>query len=106
MRGASDPRLTLALVSAALPILLLWFLSPAIAHGLSAPAIPGAVRLTARERAHALRYAVLHWRYFSQFVNEESSWLLKNTGIGIYEDGNVPWRLKISQFMEWIFLKT
>lgn len=62
-------------VFAAIPLLLLWFSSPSLAHALSAPAIPGEVYLSGAERSTVLRYARLHWEYFSKFVTEETHWL-------------------------------
>jgi cyclic beta-1,2-glucan synthetase len=55
--------------------LVLWFISPAIAHSLSAPATPNELRLTEAERQTALRYARLHWEYFDHFVTAASQWL-------------------------------
>jgi cyclic beta-1,2-glucan synthetase len=58
-----------------LPIVLLWVLSPEIAHRLSGQrkatsrALAPDVALTAR------RYAALHWNYFDTFVTEETGWL-------------------------------
>ncbi len=63
------------LLAAGLPLLALWLTSPTTAALLSAA--PTRVRrtLTAAQRREALRYALLHWRYFDRFVNEESNWL-------------------------------
>ncbi|MEJ7758324.1 MAG: glucoamylase family protein [Gemmatimonadaceae bacterium] len=63
------------LLAATVPLLLLWFISPAVAHSLSAPATPSELRLSGTERQSALRYAKLHWQYFEQFVTEETQWL-------------------------------
>jgi len=63
------------LVLATLPLLLLWFSSPSLAHALSAPAIPGEVYLSGSERDTALRYAQLHWQYFEKFVGADTHWL-------------------------------
>lgn len=63
-----------AMALATLPLAFLWFASPRIAGALSAPAIPGEIRLSEAERARALRYAQLHWEYFDHFVNEGTSW--------------------------------
>lgn len=60
---------------ATVPLGILWVVSPSIAGALSAPAIPGEVRLSEAERARALRYAGLHWEFFNHFVNEKTSWL-------------------------------
>ena len=59
----------------ALPFLALWALSPMIVHALSAPAIRRELRLGPDERERALRYAILHWRFFERFVGEETQWL-------------------------------
>ncbi len=59
----------------ALPLLLLWVSSPIIAHALSAPALRRELRLGADERERAMRYALVHWRFFERFVNEQTQWL-------------------------------
>ena len=58
-----------------LPLLILWAVSPGIAHSLSAPALRRELRLGASERQRALRYAILHWRFFERFVSEGTQWL-------------------------------
>lgn len=63
------------LLIAVVPLLGLWFGSPAIAHMLSHPATPPELRLTEIERQAALRYARLHWNFFEQFVTESTQWL-------------------------------
>ena len=60
---------------AVVPLALLWMLSPNIASALSAPAIPGEVRLTENERLASLRYARLHWEFFDAFVTDETNGL-------------------------------
>ena len=57
------------------PLLVLWVLSPAIAHALSAPAARLQRPLSARHRGEAMRLALLHWRYFDRFVTAETQWL-------------------------------
>lgn len=69
------PSARYALVLATIPLLLLWFSSPSLANALSAPAVPGEVRLSDTERSAALRYAKLHWDYFETFVTAETQWL-------------------------------
>ncbi len=64
-----------ALAVAALPLLLAWLLSPAVAHALSAPAVPREQRLPSDERRQALRYALLHWRFFDRLVQAGTAWL-------------------------------
>ncbi len=60
---------------ATLPLALLWIVSPSIAASLSAPAIPGEVKLSEPDRARAERYARLHWEFFNHFVTQETNWL-------------------------------
>ncbi len=60
---------------ATLPLALLWIVSPSIAGALSAPAIPGEIKLGEADRARAERYARLHWEFFSHFVSEKTNWL-------------------------------
>ena len=64
-----------ALALAAGPLGVLWAVSPAIAHALSRPAVRKERRLPERARAEALRYALLHWRFFDRFVTAETQWL-------------------------------
>ncbi|HET8622147.1 MAG TPA: glucoamylase family protein, partial [Gemmatimonadales bacterium] len=70
----ADERL-LNLTFAVAPLVVLWTASPAIAHALSAPAVPSERRLPAPSRAAAIRYALLHWRFFERFVTRETQWL-------------------------------
>ena len=58
-----------------LPLLIIWAVSPFIAHVLSAPAIRRELRLAHQERERAVRYAILHWRFFERFVGDETQWL-------------------------------
>jgi cyclic beta-1,2-glucan synthetase len=60
---------------ALIPLFLLWVASPAIAHVLGAPATPGAWHMPEETHASALRFARLHWRFYEQFVNEQTHWL-------------------------------
>lgn len=62
-------------VLATIPLAVLWTVSPSIAGSLSDPAIPGEVKLSEAERGRALRYARLHWEFFSHFVTEKTNWL-------------------------------
>jgi cyclic beta-1,2-glucan synthetase len=57
------------------PLLLLWAVSPAIAHALGAPAVERTRRLSQQARETALRYARLHWRFYEKFVTEATQWL-------------------------------
>ncbi len=58
-----------------LPVALAWLASPAIAHALARPAVPREQRLGPEARRQALRYALLHWRYFDRFVGADTQWL-------------------------------
>jgi cyclic beta-1,2-glucan synthetase len=60
---------------AVLPLVVAWMASPAVAHALGAPAWERDLRLTPDGRHQALRYALLHWRFFDRFVTEGTSWL-------------------------------
>ncbi len=60
---------------ATLPLVVSWFVSPTIANALSAPAVRRERQLSASERWTALRYALLHWRYFDRFVSADTQWL-------------------------------
>ena len=57
------------LVGAALPLAGLWLARPWIAHALSAPAARRERRLPRASRRPAMRYALLHWRFFDRFVD-------------------------------------
>ena len=63
------------LVAAVLPLAVLWMASPAVAHVLSRSALEPERALSSEDRRSALRYALLHWRYFDRFVTSESHWL-------------------------------
>jgi cyclic beta-1,2-glucan synthetase len=58
-----------------MPAIALWMASPVVANALSKPVIRRERRLSASERTTALRYALLHWRYFDRFVSAETQWL-------------------------------
>jgi cyclic beta-1,2-glucan synthetase len=60
---------------AVLPLILAWMASPSIAHALGNPAVRREHRLPGTSRHQALRYALLHWRFFDRFVTEETQWL-------------------------------
>jgi cyclic beta-1,2-glucan synthetase len=63
-----------ALVAAG-PILLLWLLAPVVAHYTGRrPRVPSR-QLPRARRPQAMRYALLHWRFFERFVNEDTAWL-------------------------------
>ncbi|HEU4955795.1 MAG TPA: glucoamylase family protein, partial [Gemmatimonadales bacterium] len=63
------------LVGAALPLAALWMASPWIANAISAPTARLERRLPRSSRAPAMRYALLHWRFFERFVSESTHWL-------------------------------
>src|SRR4029077_16188569 len=91
-----------SLVIAVLPLVALWSASPALAHALSAPAVrrerrppppPRSAPRVRRERrpppagrAAAMRYALLHWRYFDRFVTAGTSWLVPDN----YQEDPAP----------------
>ena len=53
-----------------IPLVAGWVGAPHVAHALSAPAVRRELRLSPEERAQSMRYALLHWRFFEQFVTE------------------------------------
>ncbi|MFL5575292.1 MAG: glucoamylase family protein, partial [Gemmatimonadaceae bacterium] len=61
--------------SGILPLVALWLCAPWVAQRLSAPAVRRELRLSVADRRAALRYALLHWRFFDRFVTEEHNWL-------------------------------
>ncbi|MBA3659127.1 MAG: hypothetical protein H0W67_05975, partial [Gemmatimonadales bacterium] len=73
-RGSSGPALV-QLAIAVLPLVSAWLASPALAHALSAPAVRRDRRLARPAREQAMRYALLHWRFFERFVTAETNWL-------------------------------
>jgi cyclic beta-1,2-glucan synthetase len=85
LQGASSLRLSQLLISV-FPFALLWTLSPVLAHDLGLPALPPRRRLGQAGRAQALRYALLHWRFFDRFVSVETSWLAPDN----YQDDPAP----------------
>ena len=60
---------------AVLPLSVLWLFSPTAAHSLGRSGRVPETALSAAGRSRALRYALLHWRYFDRFVNESTHWL-------------------------------
>ncbi|HET6578770.1 MAG TPA: glucoamylase family protein, partial [Gemmatimonadales bacterium] len=67
--------LTWPLALAVLPLATLWIASPWVAYALTAPAVRPEHRLPAASRRRALRYALLHWRFFDRFVGQPTQWL-------------------------------
>ncbi|HET6765555.1 MAG TPA: glucoamylase family protein, partial [Longimicrobiaceae bacterium] len=82
--GSAESPAVLAL--AVLPLAALWAASPWIAHVLSTPAAPGQRPLAPGQRHEAMRYALLHWRYFERFVTAETSWLVPDN----YQEDPAP----------------
>jgi cyclic beta-1,2-glucan glucanotransferase len=74
------------LALATLPLAMVWAASPAIAHALNAPAVPRERRVPAARQAAAMRYAVLHWRFFERFVGPETHWLAPDN----FQENPVP----------------
>ncbi|HEU4454339.1 MAG TPA: glucoamylase family protein [Longimicrobium sp.] len=66
----------LPLLAAVLPLALLWVASPAIAHALGKPSARRGHRLSPAAAEQAMRYALLHWRYFDRFVTAETHGLV------------------------------
>ncbi|HZX42608.1 MAG TPA: carbohydrate-binding protein, partial [Myxococcaceae bacterium] len=52
-----------------------WICAPQVAHWLSQSPRRRERRLAPTLRADALRYALLHWRFFERFVTAETHWL-------------------------------
>ena len=73
-RPAAIPLWQLAV--AVLPLALAWLASPVVAYVArragDAPRAPACPR---PRRRQALRYALLHWRFFERFVTAETNWL-------------------------------
>ena len=62
-------------LTAALPILALWFFSPLIAWWVSVPLIHKTVRLSDRKAAFLRAAARRTWRFFEKFVGPDENWL-------------------------------
>jgi cellobiose phosphorylase len=58
-----------------LPLILAWMASPLVAYALGAPVWRRELRLPPDARRQALRYALLHWRFFDRFVTAETGGL-------------------------------
>jgi cyclic beta-1,2-glucan synthetase len=74
------------LAIAVVPLIALWLASPAIADALSSPAVRHARKLPAESRSAAMRFALLHWRYFDRFATAETHWLAPDN----FQDDPVP----------------
>ncbi len=59
-----------------IPLTGLWIASPLIADWLGAPALQPRQRLSRSRQLQAMRYSLLHWRFFDRFVTAESQWLV------------------------------
>ncbi len=59
----------------ALPVLLGWFASPAIAWWVSRPLAPRAARLTPSQRMFLRKVARKTWAFFEMFVSQAEHWL-------------------------------
>ncbi|MGE5927149.1 MAG: GH36-type glycosyl hydrolase domain-containing protein, partial [Gemmatimonadota bacterium] len=73
--GSPNPAPLWELLIGLLPIATAWAVAPAIAYALGAPAIAREQRLSPEARGQAIRYALLHWRYFDAFVTAGTNWL-------------------------------
>ena len=60
---------------AVVPLVGLWLASPAIARTLNHPLRVPEKQLSSSGQQSALRYALLHWRFFDRFVSAETQWL-------------------------------
>jgi cyclic beta-1,2-glucan synthetase len=67
--------LRLASLSVAVPLLLAWFLSPAVAYWISRPRSAGDDPLTADEHHELRRLARKTWTFFETYVGAEDHWL-------------------------------
>ena len=71
-RAGDNPDAWLLFLVCTIPLVAAWIGAPNVAHALSAPAVQRVLRLAADQRAQSMRYALLHWRYFEQFVTEDT----------------------------------
>jgi cellobiose phosphorylase len=84
--GSGEPAALWRFGLAVGPLVVLWMVSPKIAHALSAPAVPGRRRLPSTQRREAMRLALLHWHFFDHFVSAETRWLIPDN----YQDDPSP----------------
>jgi cyclic beta-1,2-glucan synthetase len=74
--GAAPPGARLwAIAIGAVPLVAAWLAAPAVATALNAPLERRALRVPRARRRQAIRYALLHWRYFERFVGPDTAWL-------------------------------
>jgi cyclic beta-1,2-glucan synthetase len=64
-----------AIVLGAVPLAAAWVAAPAVANALNTPLERRALRVPRARRRQAIRYALLHWRFFERFVGQDSAWL-------------------------------
>ena len=62
-------------LAVAAPVLLLWFLAPALAWWISRPLVPRAASLTREQTVFLRKLARRTWAYFETFVGPEDHWL-------------------------------
>ena len=74
-RAGENPGAWLLFLVCTIPLVAAWIGSPNVAHALSAPAVQRVLRLAADQRAQSMRYALLHWRFFEQFVTDDTNGL-------------------------------
>jgi cyclic beta-1,2-glucan synthetase len=60
----------------ALPIVVLWILSPVLAYATARPQLQGRAELTPAERAAFRKIARKTWRFFDEFVTPTDHWLI------------------------------
>ncbi|HET9035746.1 MAG TPA: hypothetical protein VFN45_06060, partial [Myxococcaceae bacterium] len=72
--AATDPRRWVPVLLCAL-LVVAWISAPEVAHWLGESPRRRERRLAPALRADALRYALLHWRFFERFVTAETHWL-------------------------------
>ncbi len=76
----------LAPVIASAPFIVLWLAAPVLAGALSRAPARQTRELAAHARARALRYALLHWRFFDRFVGRNTNGLVPDN----YQEDPVP----------------
>jgi cyclic beta-1,2-glucan synthetase len=64
-----------AIALGAVPLVAAWVAAPAVADALNAPLERRALRVPRARRRQAIRYALLHWRFFERFVGPDTAWL-------------------------------
>ncbi|MEX2283856.1 MAG: glucoamylase family protein [Gemmatimonadota bacterium] len=82
--GSGARSVLVLLVSA--PFILLWLTAPALANALVRPPAQPTRELPEEHRARALRYALLHWRFFDRFVGSKTNGLVPDN----YQEDPLP----------------